>query len=146
MNHTRTSDFSFDPDALQNRLSLRIAARLSEQTASLGPDVGERLRFARDRALQAAREARLRSAPAASVSVTAGGTALLGGGPSWWVRLGSALPLIALVAGLLLIQRSHVNAQIATAAEIDAVLLADDLPPTAYSDAGFVEFLKSPRN
>ena len=62
------------------------------------------------------------------------------------VSLGSALPLIALVAGLILIQRGHVNAQIATAAEVDAALLADDLPPTAYGDAGFVEFLKVPRN
>jgi hypothetical protein len=25
-------------------------------------------------------------------------------------------------------------------------LLADDLPPAAYNDAGFVEFLKSPRD
>jgi hypothetical protein len=31
------------------------------------------------------------------------------------------------------------------AAEIDSALLADDLPPKAYSDAGFVEFLKTPR-
>ena len=29
-------------------------------------------------------------------------------------------------------------------AEIDAALLADDLPPKAYSDAGFAEFLKTP--
>ena len=27
---------------------------------------------------------------------------------------------------------------------IDAALLADDLPPDAYSDAGFAEFLKTP--
>jgi len=28
-------------------------------------------------------------------------------------------------------------------AEVDAALLADDLPPAAYADAGFVQFLKS---
>ena len=53
---------------------------------------------------------------------------------------------MALAAGLLLIEHWQSNAQIAAAAEIDANLLADDLPPGAYSDPGFVEFLKSPRD
>jgi hypothetical protein len=29
-------------------------------------------------------------------------------------------------------------------AEVDAALLTDDLPPTAYTDPGFVHFLKLP--
>ena len=33
--------------------------------------------------------------------------------------------------------------QIAVAAEIDSALLADALPPTAYGDPGFSEFLLS---
>ena len=32
----------------------------------------------------------------------------------------------------------------AAAAEVDAALLADDLPPEAYTDPGFGEFLKAP--
>ena len=71
----------------------------------------------------------------------------MGGGPRWtspwWVKLGSALPLLALVAGLVLIQNQHVRAQIAAAAEVDVDLLVDELPPTAYSDPGFLEFLKA---
>jgi hypothetical protein len=35
--------------------------------------------------------------------------------------------------------------QIQAAAEVDAVLLADDLPPEAYADPGFGEFLKLPQ-
>ena len=54
------------------------------------------------------------------------------------------LPLLALVGGLVLIQHSQTRAQIRTAAEVDAALLADDLPPAAYGDDGFVEFLKTP--
>jgi hypothetical protein len=45
-----------------------------------------------------------------------------------------------------LIQQQHVNEQIAAAAEIDADLLTDALPPSAYGDAGFLEFLKAPQN
>ena len=144
------STYAGDPDALQNRFALRVAARLNETALALGPDVSERLRFARERALQAGREARQRVAAPSNAVLGAGGAAVLGGGPGsatgWWVKLGAALPLIVLVAGLILIQRGHVSAQIATAAEVDAALLADDLPPTAYGDAGFVEFLKAPRN
>ena len=54
------------------------------------------------------------------------------------------LPALALVAGLVLIQRWQDNAQVSVAAEVDAALLSDDLPPNAYSDAGFAEFLKTP--
>ncbi|MEO6407590.1 MAG: DUF3619 family protein [Burkholderiaceae bacterium] len=144
------SAYAADRDALQNRFALRVAARLNETALGLGPDVSERLRFARERALQSGREARQPIAAPSTSMLGAGGAAVLGGGPGsgtgWWVKLGSALPLIVLVAGLILIQRGHVSAQIATAAEVDAALLADDLPPTAYGDAGFVEFLKAPRN
>lgn len=151
MKKAHFSAYSGAPEALQNRFALRVAARLNEAAFDLGPDVSERLRFARERALQSAREARQRvAAPAAGALFGRGGAAVLGGGTEgatgWWVKLASALPLIALVAGLILIQRGHVDAQIATAAEVDAALLADDLPPTAYGDAGFVEFLKAPRN
>ena len=149
MNSSSSRPFSSGSDAVQSRFALRVVACLSENTATLTPDLGERLRFARERALQSSRSARQVAAAVASpVGLTAAGAALLGGGPGtgWWIRLGSALPLVVLIAGLVMIQRSHVNAQISSAAEIDAALLADDLPPTAYGDAGFVEFLKVPRD
>jgi hypothetical protein len=53
---------------------------------------------------------------------------------------------VALIGGLLLIDHLQTNEQIAAAAEVDAALLSDSLPPDAYSDAGFVEFLKTPPN
>ena len=48
-----------------------------------------------------------------------------------------------LIGGLMLIQERHWNAQIEAAADIDAALLTDDLPPGAYADPGFAEFLNS---
>ena len=138
---------SLDAQALQSRYAMRVAACLSEQAERGTHDIDARLRFARDSALaraQAERTAR----PGAVVQSSAGPAGVLtlgGGGPSsWWVKLASALPLLALVAGLVLIQNQLVRAQIEAAAEIDFDLLADELPPAAYSDPGFLEFLKSP--
>lgn len=132
-------------DALESRFALRVAACLSERAQEdVGPDVSERLRISRERALECARQARVAQAAQAKSGLTAAGAAILGGG--WWPKLGVALPLLVLLAGLLLIQQSHLDEQISAAAEIDAALLTDDVPPDAYSDPGFVEFLKTPRN
>jgi hypothetical protein len=132
-------------DTLQARFALRLAARLTERSQGLEADVGERLRFAREKALEKARASRAASA-SGPVGATAAGALLLGrAGSGWWMKLASVLPALALIAGLLLIQKSQTDEQISAAAEIDAALLADDLPPVAYSDAGFAEFLKTPR-
>ena len=133
-------------EALESRFGLRVAGRLSDHAGALGADIGERLRFAREQAL--ARAAVARTAMGAEVQVLgqAGASMVFGGGPSWWVRIASVLPLVVLVGGLLLIQHWQTQAQISVAAEVDAALLADDLPPEAYGDAGFVEFLKTPPN
>ncbi len=136
-------------DALEARLAFRLTARLTERTAELPADVSERLRFAREQALSRARAVRSAKAVEPSVVVGSGTTLSLGrghGGSGWWVQLAAAVPLVALVGGLVLIQKMHDRSQIAAAAEIDASLLADDLPPSAYSDPGFVEFLKAPRD
>lgn len=130
-------------DLVEPRLAVRIAALLSEAADTLPQGAAERLRFAREQALDRARP--LRSAAAPALIGRSGGAALLGDGSSGWFKLAAVLPLVALVAGLLLIGEWHTREQVHAAAEIDALLLADDLPPGAYSDPGFVEFLKKPR-
>jgi hypothetical protein len=131
-------------DALQARFALRVTAHLTERSDSLAADLGERLRFARENALARGQAVRV-SQSTRTVGVSSSGEAVLGrSGWGWWLRIGAVAPAFALVAGLFLIQMWQDNAQIAVAAEIDAALLADDLPPTAYSDAGFAEFLKTP--
>ena len=136
-------------DALHARFGLRVAARLSELNRELPHDVSERLRFAREQALERARLARRAEVAASVQSAGTGAAALVAmSGPrsNWWVKVAALLPLVALVGGFLLIQHIHLHSQIAAAAEIDAALLADDVPPAAYSDPGFVEFLKVPRD
>jgi hypothetical protein len=133
-----------DSAALQARFGVRVAAALSGQAAQLPHDVLERLRVSRDQAVVRARHMRLATAPPA-VEVTGwqGSAAVLGGDARWWQRAAAMLPLVVLVVGLVLINEWTTREQVLAAAEIDAQLLADDLPPSAYSDPGFAEFLRS---
>lgn len=128
-------------EALEGQLALRLTAHLSGGAEALPHDISERLRFSRERALASRRAASV--VQVAPQVVHNGRSAVLGGPPSVWLRLVSALPLLVLVAGLVFIQHHHDLQQIAVAAEIDSALLADDLPPAAYGDPGFSEFLRS---
>lgn len=155
MKNTATS-FS-ETDAIASRYALRVTALLSESGVS--HDVSERLRVAREQAVQRAAATRRtaalahKSAPTqeARISVNVGGgSAAWGGGsplqPSQrWTGWMPVVPVLAMLVGLWLIDHHWSQRQIEAAAEVDAALLADDLPPTAYSDAGFVEYLKAPR-
>jgi hypothetical protein len=147
MNKLTNLDRARRTELLQTRFALRVAALLSEQQAvQPRPDIDERLRVARERAVASARQLRLNPAP--SAVVLGGGSLALGGpGPHapWWLRLSSLLPLAVLLAGLALIDHNYTSSQIEAAAEVDAALLTDDLPPEAYRDPGFTEFLKSAR-
>lgn len=58
-------------------------------------------------------------------------------------RLGVAIPLVALVVGLGGLYQYEQQQRIAELAEIDAAVLADELPLTAYLDHGFNAYLES---
>ena len=122
-----------------DRFGRAVAARLSAGTDDLSYEVRERLRAARVRALEARKQAEVQ----APVLVGRGGAATLGDRVSVWARIGSVLPLLALVAGLVLIHMAQSDRRASELAEVDAALLTDDLPPAAYADPGFVQFLKS---
>ena len=63
--------------------------------------------------------------------------------PSWAWRMASALPLLVLLAGLWGINHWYQQEQVEAAANVDLALLSDDLPPAAYADPGFEEYLRS---
>ncbi|BAL96148.1 DUF3619 family protein [Rubrivivax gelatinosus] len=130
-----------DADVLRARIAARIAAGLTERADDLPHDISERLRIAREQALTRARAVRQEAAAESIVAVSGG--AAVRGGPPWWQRLAVVLPLVMLVAGLVLIREHDHREQVLAAADIDSVLLADDLPPAAYSDPGFAEYLKT---
>jgi hypothetical protein len=130
-------------DTLQERFARRLAADMAERAEGVPHDIAERLRVAREQALLRTREQRAETQAVWPVRA-AGGVAVLGAAPGWWVRLGMLLPPALLLGGLFLIGQMHEEAEIRAAAEVDAALLADDLPPVAFHDPGFVEFLKHP--
>jgi hypothetical protein len=53
------------------------------------------------------------------------------------------LPLVALLAGLLGIGILQEDQRAQELAEVDTAILTDELPPSAYTDAGFAQFLKA---
>jgi hypothetical protein len=136
-------------EKLQDRFGARVAAALSERlTAQATPDIDARLRFAREQALAHVRAARPLASACTAMALPGGNAAVLAGprdGAPWWLRLSALLPLAVLLAGLAFIDHRYAQSQIEAAADVDAAILADDLPPDAYRDAGFVEFLKSAR-
>lgn len=139
MNHRNTQQ---GLDTLAARFAGRVTAALNDSNDALPHDLTERLRFAREQALTKARAARALQPESAGAIVASGqGNLALGGGSPRWLKAASILPLLLLLAGLLLIQHSQWYEQIRAAAEVDTALLTDKVPPAAYGDPGFSEYL-----
>ncbi len=133
-------------ELIQDRYGLKVAARLSEAADAMPHDISERLRIARMQALGKRKVAQTRMA---SQLVASGNTGTLSFGDDdakWWNRIASALPLIALIMGLIAINIIQDDNRAKELAEVDSALLTDDLPPAAYTDPGFLQFLKSGRD
>ena len=133
-------------DILQDRFALKTVSYLSSGAADLPHDISERLRAAR---AQAVSKRKIAKAQTAGNVINMGGSTALSWGSSdglgWWGRIGSVMPLIALVVGMFTINSVQDDNRAQEVAEVDAALLTDALPPAAFSDPGFVQFLKIDR-
>ncbi len=142
----------------------RVAARLTQGLDEVHPDISERLRFAREQALAARRAAQPKAAPAqastgplthvarlpqrvvAMAGNSGAGQGGTGKGPG---RGGAALGIFALALalsfGAALVEVSQAARQAADdeIVEVDTHLLLDELPPQAYMDVGFVQYLRT---
>ena len=132
-------------DALQDRFGLKITACLNEQP--LPHNIAERLRVARQQAIARRPQLTVAATQNTPSIFMLGGAAALGGGfndngVSWFNRIASALPLLALVAGLMAVSRVVDDQSANDTAAVDVQLLTDDLPPDAHTDPGFAQFLK----
>ena len=134
----------------------KLTARLSAADTELPYVVTERLRAARMQALavrkrSAAPLRAMHTQSAGSIlSTHADGSAVLGSSgphddhtPVWLRRLLTALPLVALAAGLAFIGVEQDSRAIVDIAEMDAALLTSELPPAAFTDPGFQQYLQT---
>ena len=130
-----------------DRFARRVTARLSAGNDDLPYDISERLRAAREQALSKRKVvAPVRQTQTAPAIVHNGRSAALGWGSeggTWWRALVSAVPVMALFVGLVVVNASQDEYGAAEVAAVDAALLTDDLPPSAYADPGFVQYLKT---
>ena len=133
-------------DILQKRFALKAASYLTAGTVDLPYEISERLRAARVQAVSK-RKIALTQTAGSLVNIGSGAALTWGSndGLNWWSRIGSVVPLIALVVGLLTINSVQSDNRAREVAEVDSALLTDDLPPAAFADPGFVQFLKASR-
>jgi hypothetical protein len=123
-------------------LAYKLRHALDQSASDLPTKTAERLASARNIALS-------RKKQDSAVHVAATQTAFAGhsaGSSSpkrfaWIGRMGLAIPLAALVFGLMGIYQFEQQQQIIESAAIDAEVLTDDLPISAYLDNGFGAFL-----
>ena len=130
-------------DALQDRFALRTVSHLASGTTKLPHEITERLRAAR---FQAVASRKIAKTQTAFQICNEGNSAVL----TWngdqsshkWSRISTFVPLALLVVGLLFINTIQSDNRAQELADVDIALLTDALPPAAFSDAGFVQFLK----
>jgi len=130
----------------QDQIGMRMAALLDQHTKQLPYDISERLRAARTRALAAGRAKRTELITVSDAQIQSNGTVRLPFQSSThdiYKLLASFIPLVCLAAGLMLLYDFHNNQAAMELAEIDSALLIDDLPPQAYADPAFFDFLKN---
>jgi hypothetical protein len=137
-----TNSHGYKQDLAAERFGLRVAAHLSQAADDLPHDISERLRVARVQALAHHKSSVLRRL--VRVSASSGSSVMtLGDGPiPSWGKLAAFGALMALLFGVFAIDRVQSENRTNELAEIDVAILTDALPPSAYADPGFAQFLK----
>lgn len=122
----------------------RVRHALNEKLDDLPASTTDRLAAARKAAL-----ARKKADAPVRVRVTRTAPAVAGGGnfltsPFMWMKnVGLALPLLLVMVGMVGVYQYEQQQSISELAEMDAALLSDELPLSAYLDNGFNAFLET---
>ncbi|MBJ7379898.1 MAG: DUF3619 family protein [Polynucleobacter sp.] len=121
----------------------RAVALLEEGSRRLDDPIQNKLYQARVRALAIAREHNLGlvSNSLLASPTNLGFSSFLNRNPLW-STLGWLAPLSVLVFGIMLIGEWQNDQRINDIAAVDLALLTDEVPPVAYTDDGFLAYLK----
>jgi len=120
----------------------KIRHALDEKTADFPPEIAQRLAASRDIAL--ARKKAVAQPVRITQMATAGSNFSFNSGNHdfiWLKRMSLAIPFVVVAIGLVGIYQYERHQQIAEAAYIDAEVLSDELPVSAYLDKGFNVYL-----
>lgn len=125
----------------QLNFAYKVRHALNENLDDLPASTTEKLASARKIALShKKKESPLRVlAPQRLIAGPAG--IVFGERLSWLARMGVAVPLVVLILGLAGIYHYEQQRRINDTADIDAEVLSDELPLTAYLDHGFNAYL-----
>lgn len=121
-----------------------VRRALNEKLDDLPASTTDRLAAARNAAL-----ARKKADAPARVRVSATAPAIAGGGAffanpfAWFTRVSVALPLLLAMGGLVGVYQYEQQQSIVELAEMDAAVLSDELPLSAYLDQGFGAYLET---
>jgi len=130
-------------DEKMDRIGHYFSGQLTLAVTDLPHDISQRLRVARHLALaQRKPVAQLQAVQNDHLNRNGSLTSSGDEGLNLWNILASSLPLLALVVGLLAIQWIQEDHIVLEIAATDSALLTDELPPHAYTDVGFAQFLK----
>lgn len=125
----------------QINFAYRVRHALNEHLDTMPAATVDRLAAARTAALQRKKS----DAPKrkfVSDQVLAGHAGgMLDSRPSWLARMGAVLPLLVVAAGIFTLYHAEYQQRISDVAEMDAMVLADELPLKAYLDNGFNAYL-----
>lgn len=144
MNQYPTTHSSGSQPLTLDAAGQRLAQRLLQSLDNIPDSTQQHLRAARAQAVDRRRQLLAEQAQAVLRPAALGPS-----GHSWfeqhtsaWHLLGNIGMMLVLLVGLWTIDSLESDQFINNAAEIDNLLLTDDLPPAAYLDPGFKHFLK----
>lgn len=134
----------FDSTFNEDNFAFKVRLALNENLDSLPPTTTNRLALARQNAVARKKKSTAPAFEPIFIPQLATMGSSRKSGLSMWGRMGIILPLLVLAAGLMGIYQYESQQRINETADIDALVLADELPISAYLDHGFNAFLTKP--
>jgi hypothetical protein len=125
----------------QLNFAYKVRHALNESLDNLPPSTEERLASARKMALSAKKNGAQKRRLVTQAKFAGNLGNYFNGHFSLIARLGMVVPAIILVTGLTAIYQFENQRHISDIAEIDALVLSDELPLSAYVDHGFNAYL-----
>ncbi|MDO8300211.1 DUF3619 family protein [Lacisediminimonas sp.] len=125
----------------QINFAYRVRHALNEHLESMPAQTADRLAAARAVALQRKKPDAPQRQLVTNQTFAGRAGGVFGDRLSWLARMGAVLPMIVVAAGIFALYHSEYQQRISDVAEMDAMVLSDELPLKAYLDNGFNAYL-----